>query len=141
LHWGNDDPVFPATSIAVGASKQFEVTGIDRKHWSTTSPIRTIFRDAFVSADLAYFNPHSFRDTLVHLGMNDRLSPEQMKAISQNIGHDNVLTTLTSYGEVSYQRQGEIIRGLATPQQAMQSGADEIAEAVFKKLRDSGVTM
>lgn len=85
--------------------------------------------------------PAQLRDTLVHLGMNDRLSPEQMKAISQNIGHDNVLTTLTSYGEVSYQRQGEIIRGLATPQKAKLTGADEIAEAVFKKFRDSGVTM
>ena len=141
LFWGNDDPVFPTTLRGIGASKLLEVTGIERKHWSTTSPIRTIFRDAFASADLPYFNPHSFRDTLVHLGMNDRLSPEQMKAISQNIGHDNVLTTLTSYGEVSCQRQGELIRGLATPQQAVQSGADEIAEAVFKKLRDSGVDM
>lgn len=32
LLWGNDDPVFPATRIAVGASKQFEVAGLDRKH-------------------------------------------------------------------------------------------------------------
>jgi hypothetical protein len=74
-------------------------------------------------------------DTLVHLGMNDRLSPEQMKAISQNIGHGHVLTTLTSYGEVSYQRQGEIIRGLATPQQAVQLGVSELAKAIAQELR------
>ncbi|MCR4299921.1 MAG: hypothetical protein NUV75_14435 [Gallionella sp.] len=39
LLWGNDDPVFPATRIAVGASRQFEVVGLDRKHWSTATPI------------------------------------------------------------------------------------------------------
>lgn len=141
LLWGNDDPVFPTTLRGIGASKLLEVTGIERKHWSGTSPIRAIFREAFASADLPYFNPHSFRDTLVHLGMNDRLSPEQIKAISQNLGHEKLLTTVLNYGEVSYQRQGEIIRGLATSQQAMPSGADEIAEAVFKKLRASGVDM
>lgn len=72
LLWGNDDPVFPTTLRGIGASKQFEVAGIERKHWSGTSPIRAIFREAFAGADLPYFNPHSFRDTLVHLGMNVR---------------------------------------------------------------------
>ena len=139
LLWGNDDPVFSTTLRGIGASKLLEVTGIERKHWSGTSSIRTIFREAFASADMPYFNPHSFRDTLVHHGMNDRLSPEQMKAISQNIGHGNVLTTLTSYGEVSYQRQGEIIRGLATPQQAAQPDVKELAKAIALEMRSSGV--
>jgi len=60
-------------------------------------------------------------------------------AWAQNIGHDGVLTAFFSYGEVACQRQGEIIRGLATPQLTMQSGADEFADAVLKKLRGSGV--
>lgn len=135
--WGNDDPLFPATRIALGVSRQFEVDGLERAHWSTASPIRTIFRDAFVNAGLTYFNPHSFRNTLVQLGQDVCKSPEQFKAWSQNLGHEKVLTTFLSYGEVACQRQGEIIRGLATPQQAMQSGADEIAEAVFKKFFDA----
>ncbi|MHB0984682.1 MAG: tyrosine-type recombinase/integrase [Sulfuricella sp.] len=137
--WGNDDPLFPATRIALGATRQFEVAGLERDHWSTASPIRTIFRDAFTSAGLPYFNPHSFRNTLVQLGQDVCQSPEQFKAWSQNLGHEKVLTTFLSYGEVACQRQGEIIRGLATPQQPMQSDADEIAEAVFRKLRDSGI--
>ena len=94
---------------------------------------------AMAMIGLPYFNPHSFRDALVHLGMNDRLTPEQMKAISQNLGHEKLLTTVLNYGEVAYQRQGEIIRGLAAAPQAMQAGVDEIAEAIFKKLRDSGM--
>lgn len=33
-----------------------------------------------------------------------------MKAWSQNLGHDEVLTSLTSYGSVSVLRQAELIR-------------------------------
>jgi len=139
--WGNDDPLFPATCIALGAAHQFEAAGLTRDHWSTASPIRTIFREAFVRAGLPYFNPHSFRNTLVRLGQDVCTTPEQFKAWSQNLGHEKVLTTFLSYGEVACQRQGEIIRGLATPQQAIQPDANEIADAVFKRLRASGVDM
>ncbi|MDP2829321.1 MAG: tyrosine-type recombinase/integrase, partial [Sulfuricellaceae bacterium] len=130
--WGNDDPLFPATRIALGATRQFEVAGLAQDHWSTASPIRTIFRDAFVSAGLPYFNPHSIRNTLVQLGQNVCKTPEQFKAWSQNLGHEKVLTTFLSYGEVACQRQGEIIRGLATPQIPMQSNFAEIAKAVVR---------
>ncbi len=137
--WGNDDPLFPATRVIVGAAQQFESAGLDRKHWRGTSAICKIFREAFEGAGLKYYHPHSFRHTLVRLGETTCKTPEEFMAWAQNIGHDGVLTAFFSYGEVACQRQGEIIRGLATPQQAGQSGADAIAEAVFKKLRASGV--
>lgn len=136
--WGNNDPLFPATRIAIGPDHQFKAAGLARAHWSTAAPIRKIFREAFSSAGLPYFNPHSFRNTLVQLGQEVCKTPEQFKAWSQNLGHEKVLTTFLSYGEVACQRQGEIIRDLATPQQAMQSDANKIAEAVFKRLRESG---
>lgn len=45
------------TNISIGASQQFEAKGLKREHWSTATPIRTIFREAFAKADLPYFNP------------------------------------------------------------------------------------
>jgi integrase len=140
--WGNDEPLFPATRVALGPNRQFTAAGLTRQHWSNASPIRTIFREAFASAGLQYFNPHSFRNTLVQLGQQVCKTPEQFKAWSQNLGHEKVLTTFLSYGEVTCQRQGEIISGLAmTPQQPMQTDANEIADVLFKKLRESGVDM
>jgi integrase len=139
--WGNDDPLFPATAVALGATRLFEVSGLDRNHWRTASPIRAIFREAFVSAGLAYFNPHSFRNTLVRLGQDVCKSAEEFKAWSQNLGHEGVLTTFRSYGEVAYQRQKEIIRSLATPHRAVQSEVSALAKAMIKELRDSGVDM
>lgn len=137
--WGNDDPLFPATRVTPGPTLQFEVAGLRRGHWSSASPIRNIFRESFIRTGVPYFNPHSFRNTLARLGQQVCTSAEQFKAWSQNLGHENVLTTLTSYGEVPCERQGEIIRALATPQQNAQSNADEIADKVVKRLRDSGL--
>ncbi|MFC1814415.1 tyrosine recombinase XerC [Thermodesulfobacteriota bacterium] len=137
--WGHDDPLFPATRVAVGPYHQFEAAGLERAHWSTATPIRTIFRDAFTSAGLPYFIPHSFRNTLVQLGLEVCKTPEQFKAWSQNRGHEKVLTTFLSYGKVACQRQGEIIRDLATPQKNMPTDANKIKEEVFKGLRRAGV--
>jgi integrase len=108
--WGLDDPLFPATLVAVGENFRFEATGLERKHWSNAGPIRTIFRNAFAAAGFPYFNPHSFRKTLALLGGELCRTPEEYKAWSQNLGHEHVLTTFTSYGDVSSGRQTEIIR-------------------------------
>ncbi len=136
--WGNDDPLFPATLMKVGTSCHFETAGLDRKHWSTASPIRTIFKNAFVAAGLEYFNPHSFRNTLVKFGQENCKNAEYFKACSQNLGHAKVLTTFMSYGEVASERQGEIIRDLAKPQESRGTDADEIAKAVIKRMGMAG---
>ena len=108
--WGLDDPLFPATKVATGDNLLFAAVGLDRKHWSNANPIRTVFKEAFAAAGLPYFNPHSFRKTLALLGGELCETPEQYKAWSQNLGHEHVLTTFMSYGQVSSHRQAEIIR-------------------------------
>jgi integrase len=110
--WGGDDPLFPATAVVNGKGLKFEVSGLARRHWSNAGPIRAIFRDAFALARLTYFNPHSFRKALAQLGERVCRTPEELKAWSQNLGHEDVMTTLRSYGEVPSPRQAEIIRNL-----------------------------
>ncbi|MEN6509073.1 MAG: tyrosine-type recombinase/integrase [Smithella sp.] len=137
--WGNDDPLFPATQVVLDPKRQFAAAGLARKHWNTASPIRSIFREAFVSAGLPYFNPHSFRNTLAQLGEEICKTPEQFKAWSQNLGHEKVLTTFTSYGAVACHRQGEIIRNLTKATGAIPTEFDMIAEALYKKFHSSGM--
>jgi integrase len=110
--WGDDEPLFPATRTGLNEARQFTVLGIARSSWSTAEPIRKIFRSAFERAGLPYFNPHSFRKTLARLGEKLCKTPEEFKAWSQNLGHEQVSTTLTSYGAVDRHRQAEIILGL-----------------------------
>ncbi|WP_231462937.1 site-specific integrase [Sphingomonas sp. URHD0057] len=113
--WGRDDPLFPATEMGLDANGGFTAVGILRSGWRTTQPINAIFRRAFERGGLPYFNPHSFRDMLVRHAMTLDLSAESMKAWSQNLGHADVLTTFTSYGNVPAHRQGELIRALSEP--------------------------
>ena len=83
--WDIDDPLFPATLIVMGQARQFEAVGLERKHWSTAAPIRTIFREAFEQAGLPYFHPNSLRKTLARLGEQVCQSPEEFNAWSQNL--------------------------------------------------------
>ena len=91
------------------------------------------------SAGLPYFNPHSFRNTLVRLGQSVCQTPEDFKAWSQNLGHDKVLATFLSYGQVASSRQREIIRGLATRPVAVPANVSDLAKALVREMRDSGV--
>lgn len=128
LLWGNDDPLFPASLMQQGENGGFIVAGLARKHWSTADPIRRIFAKAFRDAELTSFNPHSFRNTIVRLGEQLCQTPEEFKAWSQNLGHEKVLTTFTSYGVVGRARQAELIANLGK-----EKAADPL-EAVMERL-------
>jgi integrase len=140
--WGLDDPLFPATRIAIGSERRFEVAGLDKKCWSNATPIRTIFREAFMAAGLPYFNPHSFRKTLVRLGEQTCQSPEEFKAWSQNLGHDSPMTTFVSYGQVNARRQAEIIRYLGRTKPELTGDTElvrDIAELVAQHRRRENI--
>lgn len=110
--FGHDSPLFPRTGMALDGDGCFSPCGIEMEHWRTTAPVRDVFRQAFGAANLPYCNPHSFRNTLVLLGQKLCTTAESFKAWSQNLGHEGVLTTLTSYGTLSMERQGEVLKGL-----------------------------
>lgn len=139
--WGSDDPLFPQTEIGLAESGFFTSAGLCRKTWSTSEPVRTIFKRAFESAALPYFNPHSFRSMLVRHAMSLDLNVEEMKAWSQNLGHSDVMTTFTSYGQVPVSRQGDLIK--AAEQRRNEQGSDAaqqvaVLEGLLARLRGTG---
>ncbi len=137
LLYGNDDPLLPKTNVILGKNRTFEASGLKREHWSNATPIRKIFRIAFENAGLPYFNPHSFRNTLTQLGQKYCKTAEEFKAWSQNFGHDGVMTTFKSYGEVQPERQAEIIKQLGLPQAENDLNADNIAKAVVRMMNSN----
>src|SRR5262249_25462691 len=130
--YSDDDPLFPSTEIALSRdANQFMADGLSKAAWKTAAPVRKIFRQAFNNAGLPYFNPHSVRDSLVAFGQTLCRTPEEFKAWSQNLGHDHVLTTFTSYGPVQPRRQAELVAALG--EKASQGSAlpkEKIAEVV-----------
>jgi integrase len=125
---GPSDPLFPRTEVRQDSGLHFAAAGLSRHHWETTSPIRRVFKEAFIAAGLPYFKPHSFRDTLTQLAERRCSTPEEFKAWSQNLGHEQVMTTFTSYGAVPGMRQAEIMRKLTRPKPAEADLLARIAE-------------
>lgn len=111
--WGPDDPLFPPSKSERTQIGFFENVGLGRTHWKSAAAIRAVFRKAFEGAGLPYSNPHVLRDTLTMFGEQLCVGPEEFKAWSQNLGHDNVLTTFTSYGNLTQHRQDEILEKMA----------------------------
>jgi integrase len=119
--FGPDDPLFPKPKIGVQVGKGFANLGLSRDAYSSTGPIRAIFKVAFMAYNLPPPNPHIFRDTIAQLGEKVCITPEQFKAWSQNMGHEKPLTTFTSYGKVDPVRQALLIKQVGTADEDLQS--------------------
>jgi integrase len=116
--WSMDAPLFPATKNEPGPTGLFEPTGLTRKHWGSTGPIRAIFRAAFERAGVPYFNPHSFRNTLVAFSSEKDLTWQEMQAVAQNLGHKSLTTTFGSYGQIPAHQQGDLVRNMGKRREA-----------------------
>lgn len=112
LGYKADAPLFPKTAVKNNPEKMvFEVAGLSDEHWANTTPIREIFKAAFTQADLPYFHPHSFRRMLVATAY-EQCDQKQMKAISQSIGHENIMTTYNAYGTLNEHEQAKAIQSI-----------------------------
>lgn len=134
---GARDPLFPATEVAVGEAGSFVPSGLGSRSWSGSGPVRDAFRSVFKAAGLPYFNPHSIRHMLVRHIMSLDLPIETLKSWSQNLGHEGLLTTLTSYGQVPLDRQTALIRqGLPSQASALAADVDpKLIANVIRALR------
>lgn len=107
--YGPDDPLFPQTEVAFGPDGHILAPRLKRECWANADPIRKVFKQACVGAGLPDFKPHSFRHTLAQLGGHLCGPPAEYRAWSQNLGHDSVLVTLTSYGTLPSYTQRDLI--------------------------------
>lgn len=108
--WSTTDPLFPKTRMAVGPTGGFAAVGLERAPWKSPGPIVKLFKAAFVNIGLPPFSPHRIRDMLVDLAQLHCATPEEFKAWSQNMAHEDVLVTFRSYGSVATGRQMELLR-------------------------------
>jgi len=78
---------------------------------------------------------------LVQLGETVCKTPEEFKAWSQNLGHEEVLTTFRSYGTVANRRQTQIIRDLAKPQQTESPTVKQLAKALAQEMANQKMNL
>ena len=123
--FGPNDPAFPPSERGLDKNGLFTVTGFRRTHWKNADPIRKAFKEAFEGAGLPYFHPHSLRHTLGTLAQRKSKTAEEFRTWSLNLGHDNVITTFTSYGSVSPDRRSAIFQEMRIREKSSVADTDE----------------
>ena len=94
----SEDPIFPSTLNEFATENAYSKEFISKEFWKGTSGARKIFEKRCKNASQPYFHPHSFRHAIVSMLSKMRLTEEEKRAISLNLGHANVGTTFGSYG-------------------------------------------
>jgi len=95
----SEDPIFPATLSSFGTGENnFSKEAISKNFWASTSAARKVYEKRCLNAGVPYFHPHSFRHLVVNMLSKRRLTEEEKRAISLNLGHENVATTFGAYG-------------------------------------------
>lgn len=106
LDFKNADPLFPKIDnrlVSLDLLKQ----KINKEGIKSDTTIRNIFKKAFESAGFAYIKPHNFRKTVARYA--ETQSPAFLNAVRQNLGHESIDTTLSSYGQLSVLEQRKVI--------------------------------
>lgn len=113
--FGPDDTLFPKARVGVVEGQGFTNLGLSREPYANAAKLNTIIKGAFAAVQMPQYTPHSFRKTLTHLGSELTKTPEEFKAWSMNLGHENVATTINSYLPVTTERQMDLIRNMHAP--------------------------
>lgn len=111
--FGNADPIFPRNKV-VNAENSFSFVSneVEPYFWQSATSIRDVFKQRFENAEIEYFSPHTFRHLAIITALAKCRNGHQVKAVSQNFGHENVSTTLTTYGTLNQTQLFETISGM-----------------------------
>lgn len=112
--FGSQAPIFPRSKRNKAENNlSFDnATKVEPVFWKGTGRIREIFKTRSKSAGLPYFPPHTFRHLAVELALKACKTGDQIKAISQNFGHENVVTTMYSYANYDDYKLNQVIKSM-----------------------------
>lgn len=95
-----NNPIFPTPKIENGEDNiSYYNTGeVEARYFKNSNSLRKIFEKRFKQAGVDYYHPHTFRHFWVKEISKLPLTEKEKKALSQNLGHENVGTTFGNYG-------------------------------------------
>lgn len=135
------DPLFPSTKVEQKSENDlvFIAEKVCSQFWKNTTSIRNIFQKRFTQAGIEYFSPHSFRHLAIRLALSSCSTAEELKAVSQNFGHEFVATTMMTYGTIREDEATDIIKRMDFSGEA-KANQEEIEQAIatLQKLKKIG---
>jgi len=135
--FGSQDPLFPRSKTEQGENNLSfeEAKEVEPVYWQGTGRIREIFKRRSSEAGLPYFPPHTFRHLAVDLALRHCKTGDQIKAISQNFGHEHIATTLSAYANYDPQRLSEILKNIdfsGKPKETLEEKVEELLKKLNK---------
>ena len=139
--FGSQDPLFPRAKLDQGnGNLSFQsATEVEANFWHGTGRIREIFKQRSQQAGLPYYPPHTFRHLAINLAVRACKNGEEIKAVSQNFGHEFVATTFGTYGNYVPSQLKEIIKEMDFSGKQQPTVKDDIRE-IRELLRAKGDT-
>lgn len=135
------DPFFPSTKVEQKSENDlvFVANKVHPQFWKSTTCIRDVFQKRFNEADIKYFPPHSFRHLAIRMAFGRCTTAEELKAVSQNFGHENVGTTMLTYGTIREDEVSGIIKRMDFSGE-YKPNREEIEQAIatLEKLKKAG---
>ncbi|MFY0645931.1 site-specific integrase [Sulfitobacter geojensis] len=113
--FGQEDALFPRPERRLVDGK-FVFDTLSQEVYSSGAKVNEVFKGAFEQVQMHPYGAHSARKTLGQELSDRELPLATQKAWSQNLGHENFNTTVSSYLPVSDQEQGALIKELAADQ-------------------------
>lgn len=111
--FSDTSPLFPRTKLTQTKDNlAFTGVEVEPKFWKSAGSMRNIFKKRSETGELKYYPPHRFRHTAVNLAMKSCRTAEELKAVSQNFGHELVGTTMMTYGKLDNDRVVQVIQTL-----------------------------
>ena len=110
--FADNEPLFPKVSITTNELNLFQNDGFLKEPIKSQSILREELYKQLEKASLGHYTPHTIRNSLIALFYSFSLTPEQQKAISQNMSHKHLTTTMNGYYKVNEFRQDAIIEDL-----------------------------
>ncbi len=131
-------PLFPRCKVVQSEGGfSFESKEVEPVFWRSAGSIVRILGERAERAGLPYFNPHSFRHAHIQLALRYCRNAEQLKAVSQNVGHADVGTTLTTYGRLDQFRVSQVLTQLNLGESAGEEDDPEVQAAIQTILHKS----
>jgi len=134
--FGSDDPLFPRSKVEQEKDAlTFVCKRVEPVFWKGTGSIRQMLRNRSQSAGLRYYHPHSFRHLAVCLARKNCKTAEELKAVSQNFGHEYIGTTMMNYGKLDDFRVEEIVSNMDFSDSGKSVEQSQEIEEVIKRLQ------
>ncbi len=106
------DALFPKMDLERINNDLFQKSKLSKDCIKSPTTIKNMLKERCKLAGIEYINPHLFRKIITKHYLQKPITPEQVKAISQNLGHENIATTFYSYGALQPERQLDVIKNL-----------------------------